>query len=47
MRMSVRMLMMGAILAAGWAIGADNTVKEVKVRALDQLGADDTDVLSF
>ena len=47
MRMSMRTLAAVAIFAAGWVIGADNTVKEVKVRVLDQFGADAADVLSF
>jgi len=45
--MSLRVLAAVAIFAAGWVIGADNTVKEVKVRVLDQFGTDATDVLSF
>lgn len=47
MRMSWRALAAVAVLAAGWSIGADNTVKEVKVRVLDQFGTDASDVLSF
>jgi outer membrane protein insertion porin family len=35
------------MFAAGWVMGADTTVKEVKVRVLDQFGTDATDVLSF
>jgi len=35
-----------AVFAAGWVLAADNTVKEVKVRVLDQFGTDATDVLS-
>jgi len=35
-----------AVLAAGWVLAADNTVKEVQVRVLDQLGTDASDVLS-
>jgi len=44
---SIRVLATVAILAAAWAMGADNTVKEVKVRVLDQFGTDATDILSF
>ena len=47
MRMSLRALAAVAVFAAGWVIGAENTVKEVKVRVLDQFGTDATDVLSF
>jgi len=36
-----------AVFAAGWAIGAENTIKEVKVRVLDQFGTDASEVLSF
>jgi len=42
-----RMLAALAFLAVGWGWGAENTVKEVKVRALDQFGTDASDVLSF
>jgi outer membrane protein insertion porin family len=45
--MSIRTLAAVAIFAAGWVIGADNTVKEVKVRVLDQFGTEASDVLSF
>ena len=47
MRMSMRTWAAVAILAAGWTMGADNTVKEVKVRVLDHFGTDATDVLPF
>jgi len=47
MRMSLRALTAVAVFAAVWVMGADNTVKEVKVRVLDQFGTDATDVLSF
>jgi len=47
MRMSIRTLAAVAIFAAGWVVGADNTVKEVKVRVLDQFGTEASDVLSF
>ncbi len=47
MRMSWRALVAVAVLAAGGVIGADNTVKEVKVRVLDQFGTDASDVLSL
>ncbi len=47
MRMSWRALAAVAVLVAGWVLGADNTVKEVKVRVLDQFGTDASDVLSF
>ncbi len=47
MRISCRAWVAVAICAAGWAIGAENTVKEVKVRTLDQFGSDATDVLSY
>jgi len=46
MRLSCR-AWAAAILAAGWAIAAENTVKEVKVRTLDQFGTDASDVLSY
>jgi len=36
-----------ATLAAAVSLGADNIVKDVKVRVLDQFGADASDVLSF
>jgi outer membrane protein insertion porin family len=45
--MSWRALAAVAVLVAGWVIGAENTVKEVKVRVLDQFGTDASDVLSF
>lgn len=35
------------LLVAVCAVGAENTVKEVTVRVLDQFGSDATDVLSF
>ena len=47
MRMTLRALAAVAVFAAGWVSGAENTVKEVKVRAIDQFGTDATDVLSF
>ncbi len=47
MRRSIRALAVVAMLAAGWVMGADTAVKEVKVRVLDQFGTDATDVLSF
>ncbi len=47
MRMSMRALAAVAVFAAAWVMAADNTVKEVKVRVLDQFGTDATDVLSF
>ncbi|MDD4017702.1 MAG: outer membrane protein assembly factor BamA [Kiritimatiellae bacterium] len=43
----MRALAAVAVLTAGWVLGADNTVKEVKVRVLDQFGTDASDVLSF
>ncbi len=36
-----------AACLAGWAAGAENTVKEVKVRALDAFGTDASDVLAY
>ena len=47
MRMSLRALAALAVLVAGWVIGGENTVKEVKVRVLDQFGTDASDVLSY
>ena len=47
MRMSLRSLAALVVFAAGWVIGGDNTVKETKVRVLDQFGTDASDVLSF
>ncbi len=47
MRRSLRALAVVALFAAGWVMGADNTVKEVKVRVIDQFGTDATDVLSL
>jgi len=45
--MSMRALVAVAIFAAAGAMAAENTVKDVKVRVLDQFGTDATDVLSF
>ena len=47
MRMSMRALTAVAVLAAACVVGAENTVKDVKVRVLDQFGTDASDVLSF
>ncbi|HNX33096.1 MAG TPA: outer membrane protein assembly factor BamA [Kiritimatiellia bacterium] len=47
MRMSMRALVAVAVFAAVGVMAADNTVKDVKVRVLDQFGTDATDVLSF
>ena len=47
MRMSFRVLTAVVLFAAAWVMGADNTVKDVTVRVLDQFGTDATDVLSF
>jgi len=47
MRMSLRALTAVAVFAAVCVMGADNTVKEVKVRVLDQFGTDASDVLSY
>ncbi|MEI7901206.1 MAG: POTRA domain-containing protein, partial [bacterium] len=48
MRRSIRALVVVAMCcASGWVMGADNTVKDIKVRVLDQFGTDATDVLSF
>ncbi len=47
MRRSIRALAVVVMFAAGWVMGAGNTVKDVKVRVLDQFGTDATDVLSY
>ena len=47
MRMSMRALTAVAVLAVACVVGAENTVKDVKVRVLDQFGTDASDVLSF
>lgn len=47
MRLSCRAWVAVAICATGWVFGAENTVKEVKVRTLDQFGSDASDVLSY
>jgi outer membrane protein insertion porin family len=46
MSRSIRALAAVVMFAAGWVMGAE-TVKDVKVRVLDQFGTDATDVLSF
>lgn len=47
MRMLLRTLMAVALFAVSGVMAADNTVKEVKVRVLDQFGTDASDVLSL
>lgn len=47
MRMSFRAFAAAVVFAAAGVMGADNSVKDVKVRVLDQFGTDATDVLSF
>ncbi len=44
---AMRALAVVVMFAAGWVMGADTTVKEVKVRVLDQFGTDASDVLSL
>jgi len=47
MRKSLRLMLSLSVLVCGIAMGAANTVKEVTVRVIDEIGTDASDVLTF
>ena len=47
MRKSLRLLVGLSVFVCGMAMGAANTIKEVTVRVIDQIGTDASDVLTF
>ena len=47
MQKSLCLLLGLFVLVGGMAMGADNTIKEVAVRVIDQIGTDASDVLTF
>ncbi|MDD2597732.1 MAG: outer membrane protein assembly factor BamA [Kiritimatiellae bacterium] len=47
MRKSLRFSLVVSVMVCGMALGAANTVKEVTVRVIDQIGTDASDVLTY